>query len=139
MGIVTFQAFIDFMSRETADTDTADQVMASFKVLAGDKVRHCRATQKTQQAPAVQPSLFTREKRLVRFYVTDQLKVWSGKKIKWLIFLNLSEKYDMHFYLSPQINILQIVDEPENCNRHTATELMINYGVFWDYFEILHQ
>uniref|UniRef100_A0A8C4E677 Actinin, alpha 1 n=1 Tax=Dicentrarchus labrax TaxID=13489 RepID=A0A8C4E677_DICLA len=37
MGIVTFQAFIDFMSRETADTDTADQVMASFKVLAGDK------------------------------------------------------------------------------------------------------
>lgn len=39
MGIVTFQAFIDFMSRETADTDTADQVIASFKVLAGDKVR----------------------------------------------------------------------------------------------------
>lgn len=39
MGIVTFQAFIDFMSRETADTDTADQVMASFKVLAGDKVQ----------------------------------------------------------------------------------------------------
>uniref|UniRef100_A0A7N6F871 Actinin, alpha 1 n=1 Tax=Anabas testudineus TaxID=64144 RepID=A0A7N6F871_ANATE len=37
MGIVTFQAFIDFMSREAADTDTADQVMASFKVLAGDK------------------------------------------------------------------------------------------------------
>lgn len=37
-GIVTFQAFIDFMSRETTDTDTADQVIASFKVLAGDKV-----------------------------------------------------------------------------------------------------
>uniref|UniRef100_A0A3B3R956 Alpha-actinin-1 n=1 Tax=Paramormyrops kingsleyae TaxID=1676925 RepID=A0A3B3R956_9TELE len=36
-GVVTFQAFIDFMSRETADTDTADQVMTSFKVLAGDK------------------------------------------------------------------------------------------------------
>lgn len=45
MGVVTFQAFIDFMSRETTDTDTADQVMASFKVLAGDKV--CQlATQK---------------------------------------------------------------------------------------------
>lgn len=47
LGVVTFQAFIDFMSRETADTDTADQVMASFKILAGDKVgllwrlRHC--------------------------------------------------------------------------------------------------
>uniref|UniRef100_A0A3B3I2I7 Actinin, alpha 1 n=1 Tax=Oryzias latipes TaxID=8090 RepID=A0A3B3I2I7_ORYLA len=38
MGVVTFQGFIDFMSRETADTDTADQVMASFKILAGDKV-----------------------------------------------------------------------------------------------------
>ncbi|KAL4647413.1 alpha-actinin-4 isoform X1 [Arapaima gigas] len=36
-GAVTFQAFIDFMSRETTDTDTADQVIASFKVLAGDK------------------------------------------------------------------------------------------------------
>ncbi|XP_053123786.1 alpha-actinin-4 isoform X2 [Hemicordylus capensis] len=36
-GFVTFQAFIDFMSRETTDTDTADQVIASFKVLAGDK------------------------------------------------------------------------------------------------------
>ncbi|XP_010216953.1 PREDICTED: alpha-actinin-4 [Tinamus guttatus] len=36
-GTVTFQAFIDFMSRETTDTDTADQVIASFKVLAGDK------------------------------------------------------------------------------------------------------
>ncbi|KAG8449550.1 hypothetical protein GDO86_016267 [Hymenochirus boettgeri] len=37
LGFVTFQAFIDFMSREAADTDTADQVMASFKILAGDK------------------------------------------------------------------------------------------------------
>ncbi|XP_065511240.1 alpha-actinin-4 isoform X4 [Caloenas nicobarica] len=36
-GSVTFQAFIDFMSRETTDTDTADQVIASFRVLAGDK------------------------------------------------------------------------------------------------------
>ncbi|XP_019904086.2 alpha-actinin-4 isoform X4 [Esox lucius] len=36
-GAVTFQAFIDFMSRETTDTDTADQVIASFKILAADK------------------------------------------------------------------------------------------------------
>uniref|UniRef100_UPI00398EBB57 alpha-actinin-1-like isoform X4 n=1 Tax=Pristiophorus japonicus TaxID=55135 RepID=UPI00398EBB57 len=34
---VSFQAFIDFMSHETTDTDTAEQVMASFKILAGDK------------------------------------------------------------------------------------------------------
>lgn len=36
-GIVTFQAFLDFMTREMADTDTADQVMESFRILAGDK------------------------------------------------------------------------------------------------------
>ncbi|KAM9318267.1 alpha-actinin-4-like isoform 2-T2 [Pholidichthys leucotaenia] len=36
-GSVTFQAFIDFMSTETTDRDTADQVIASFKVLAADK------------------------------------------------------------------------------------------------------
>ncbi|XP_075927646.1 alpha-actinin-1 isoform X1 [Petromyzon marinus] len=36
-GLVTFQSFIDFMTRETTDTDTADQVIASFKILAGDK------------------------------------------------------------------------------------------------------
>uniref|UniRef100_A0A2K5J6L5 Actinin alpha 3 (gene/pseudogene) n=1 Tax=Colobus angolensis palliatus TaxID=336983 RepID=A0A2K5J6L5_COLAP len=36
-GAVTFQAFIDFMTRETAETDTAEQVVASFKILAGDK------------------------------------------------------------------------------------------------------
>lgn len=35
---VTFDAFLDFMTRETADTDTAEQVMQSFKILAGDKV-----------------------------------------------------------------------------------------------------
>ncbi|XP_067680052.1 alpha-actinin, sarcomeric-like isoform X2 [Haliotis asinina] len=34
---VTFDAFLDFMTRETADTDTAEQVMQSFKILAGDK------------------------------------------------------------------------------------------------------
>ncbi|MBN3270801.1 ACTN3 protein, partial [Polyodon spathula] len=36
-GVVTFQAFIDFMTRETGETDTAEQVMASFKILASDK------------------------------------------------------------------------------------------------------
>ncbi|CAB1343727.1 unnamed protein product [Coregonus sp. 'balchen'] len=36
-GTVSFQSFIDFMTRETADTDTADQVMASFRILAADK------------------------------------------------------------------------------------------------------
>jgi len=36
-GYVTFDAFLDFMTRETTDTDTAEQVMQSFRILAGDK------------------------------------------------------------------------------------------------------
>ncbi|XP_043119062.1 alpha-actinin-2b isoform X3 [Puntigrus tetrazona] len=36
-GVVSFQSFIDFMTRETADTDTAEQVIASFRILATDK------------------------------------------------------------------------------------------------------
>uniref|UniRef100_A0A452HBM3 Uncharacterized protein n=1 Tax=Gopherus agassizii TaxID=38772 RepID=A0A452HBM3_9SAUR len=55
-GIVTFQAFIDFMSRETTDTDTADQVIASFKVLAGDKVSCGRGRQLGVCAPVCAPS-----------------------------------------------------------------------------------
>jgi len=37
-GSVTFDAFLDFMTRESTDADTADQVMQSFRILAGDKV-----------------------------------------------------------------------------------------------------
>lgn len=36
-GFVTFESFLDFMTREATDTDTAEQVMQSFRVLAGDK------------------------------------------------------------------------------------------------------
>ncbi|XP_056626860.1 alpha-actinin-2-like isoform X1 [Triplophysa dalaica] len=36
-GAVSFQSFVDFMTRETGDTDTAEQVVASFRILAGDK------------------------------------------------------------------------------------------------------
>ena len=38
LGYVTFDSFLDFMTRETTDTDTAEQVMQSFRILAGDKV-----------------------------------------------------------------------------------------------------
>ncbi|KAK6293917.1 hypothetical protein J4Q44_G00362430 [Coregonus suidteri] len=34
---VTFQSFVDFMTRETSDSDTSEQVLASFKILAADK------------------------------------------------------------------------------------------------------
>lgn len=37
LGYVTFDAYVDFMTRETTDTDTAEQVMQSFRILAGDK------------------------------------------------------------------------------------------------------
>lgn len=37
-GFVSFEAFVDFMTREMVDQDTADQVMNSFKILAGEKV-----------------------------------------------------------------------------------------------------
>jgi actinin alpha len=37
-GYVLFDAFLDFMTRESTDTDTAEQVIDSFRILAGDKV-----------------------------------------------------------------------------------------------------
>ncbi|CAG0881847.1 unnamed protein product [Cyprideis torosa] len=36
-GSVTFDGFLDFMTRESTDTDTAEQVIDSFRILAGDK------------------------------------------------------------------------------------------------------
>lgn len=37
-GRVAFDAFLDFMTRETADLDTADQIIESFRILAAGKV-----------------------------------------------------------------------------------------------------
>lgn len=37
-GFVHFDAFLDFMTRESTDTDTAEQVIDSFRILASDKV-----------------------------------------------------------------------------------------------------
>ena len=39
-GYVTFQAFLDFMTRETAQVDTVEQVIEAFRVLANDKVSY---------------------------------------------------------------------------------------------------
>lgn len=36
-GYVLFDAFLDFMTRESTDTDTAEQVIDSFRILASDK------------------------------------------------------------------------------------------------------
>jgi actinin alpha len=38
-GYVAFDTFLDFMTRETTDTDTAEQIIDSFRILAADKVR----------------------------------------------------------------------------------------------------
>ena len=37
-GFTQFDAFLDFMTRENVDSDTAEQVIDSFRILAGDKV-----------------------------------------------------------------------------------------------------
>lgn len=37
-GYIHFDAFLDFMTRESTDTDTAEQVIDSFRILASDKV-----------------------------------------------------------------------------------------------------
>jgi actinin alpha len=39
-GSVHFDAFLDFMTRESTDVDTAEQVIDSFRILAADKVRN---------------------------------------------------------------------------------------------------
>uniref|UniRef100_A0A336MMX1 CSON003575 protein n=1 Tax=Culicoides sonorensis TaxID=179676 RepID=A0A336MMX1_CULSO len=38
-GYILFDAFLDFMTRESTDTDTAEQVIDSFRILASDKVK----------------------------------------------------------------------------------------------------
>ncbi|KOB76868.1 Alpha actinin, partial [Operophtera brumata] len=42
-GYVSFDSFLDFMTRESTDTDTAEQVIDSFRILAGDKAEYCVA------------------------------------------------------------------------------------------------
>jgi actinin alpha len=37
-GFVAFDTFLDFMTRESTDTDTAEQIIDSFRILASDKV-----------------------------------------------------------------------------------------------------
>ena len=41
-GYVQFDCFLDFMTRESTDVDTAEQVIDSFRILAADKVRQKR-------------------------------------------------------------------------------------------------
>lgn len=40
-ALLTFEQFLNFMTKAMVDSDTAEQVMNSFKVLAGDKVCFC--------------------------------------------------------------------------------------------------
>lgn len=37
-GLVSFEAFLDFMRKETVDEDSAEQILQSFRILAEDKV-----------------------------------------------------------------------------------------------------
>lgn len=47
-GYVHFDAFLDFMTRESTDSDTAEQIIDSFRILAGDKVKILRHIFKIQ-------------------------------------------------------------------------------------------
>lgn len=38
IGRIPFDAFLDFMTRETGDADTAEQMVDSFRILAAGKV-----------------------------------------------------------------------------------------------------
>jgi actinin alpha len=38
---IPFDAYLDFMTRETMDSDTIEQIIESFRVLAAGKVLHC--------------------------------------------------------------------------------------------------
>lgn len=38
-GFVTFESFLDFMTRECSEEDNVDQLTMAFKTLAGDRVR----------------------------------------------------------------------------------------------------
>ena len=38
-GFVQFDCFLDFMTRESTDVDTAEQIIDSFRILAADKVK----------------------------------------------------------------------------------------------------
>ena len=37
-GFVTFESFLDFMTRECSEEDNVDQLTLAFKTLSGDKV-----------------------------------------------------------------------------------------------------
>ena len=39
-GYVSFDSFMDFMTRDASDQDTADQIIQSFRTLANNKVSH---------------------------------------------------------------------------------------------------
>ena len=58
-GYVTFDAFLDFMTREATDTDTAEQVMQSFRILAGDKVLYDVPPNKSLQLITTSLPLFS--------------------------------------------------------------------------------
>jgi actinin alpha len=49
--MITFDAFLDFMSRENTDRDTADQIVDSFRILAGDRP-YIRLEELRQELPS---------------------------------------------------------------------------------------
>lgn len=59
-GGVMFDAFLDFMTRESTDTDTAEQVIDSFRILAADKP-YILADELRRNCLPTRPNIVSRE------------------------------------------------------------------------------
>ncbi|RXN32628.1 alpha-actinin-3-like isoform X2 [Labeo rohita] len=108
-GVVTFQAFIDFMTRETAETDTAEQVMASFKILASDKL-YITVEELRRELPPEQAEYCI--SRMTK-YISDQ----QGKKIT----MDQSEKLDIYI----AVDASGSTDERDFKNAKTTIKMLI--------------
>eukprot|EP00123_Amoebidium_parasiticum_P016583 comp23507_c0_seq2/m.39399 comp23507_c0_seq2/g.39399 ORF comp23507_c0_seq2/g.39399 comp23507_c0_seq2/m.39399 type:complete len:874 (-) comp23507_c0_seq2:338-2959(-) len=65
-GRVTFEAFLDFMSRDKQDTNSAEQFVDSFRLIAGDKPYITEAEIRRELSPEVAT------------YVLSKLKAYPG-------------------------------------------------------------
>ncbi|VDK84785.1 unnamed protein product [Dibothriocephalus latus] len=50
-GYITFDVFVNYMTRELTDMDTADQLRQSFRTLCGDKAEYCISKMKPLAGP----------------------------------------------------------------------------------------
>lgn len=86
MGYVTFDSFLEFMTRESTDTDTADQVMQSFRILAADKVTHSLTHSLSQSSFG---NCFTHAYRLIMLLIFCESFCYH--LVQWLNFMLIAK------------------------------------------------